>query len=175
MKVREKAVKYGVNALSDDECVEFLRIKNLSPAHIEAMRRIVAKDMPLNGDRILSSRDTYERVKYYYHGTEVEIMLMICLSGNNRVLAIREISVGGMAGTVCDPRIVFKTALGIRYCTSIILAHNHPSGQTRPSQADIALTRKVREVGKHLTLELLDHIIVTGDTYYSFADEGQLD
>ena len=76
-----------------------------------------------------------------------------------------------MSGTVADPKLIFAAAL--KACaSSIILAHNHPSGNLKPSQSDIDLTRKLKDGGKLLEIQMLDHIIVTTEGYYSFADEG---
>ena len=101
----------------------------------------------------------------------VEQFKMILLNRANRVLGIIELSTGGGTGTIADSRIIFAAAL-IANATSIIVSHNHPSGNLKPSRADIELTRKLREGGKLLDVAVLDHIIVTGHAYYSFADEG---
>jgi DNA repair protein RadC len=83
------------------------------------------------------------------------------------------ISQGGIAGTVADPKIIFAVAL--KACASgIILSHSHPSGESSPSEADIKLTRKLVEVGKLLDINVFDHIIVCSESYFSFADEGML-
>ncbi len=83
------------------------------------------------------------------------------------------ISSGGRAGTVVDAKLVFGRALELK-ASSIILAHNHPSTNLQPSQADIELTKKLYQAGKQLDLPLLDHLIITEQGYYSFADEGQM-
>lgn len=89
----------------------------------------------------------------------------------NKVLGIFELSTGGVSGTVADPKLIFAAAIKAA-ATGFILAHNHPSGNLQPSQADIDLTRRIKEGGKLLEIQLLDHIIVTSEGYYSFADEG---
>ena len=83
------------------------------------------------------------------------------------------ISKGGQGGTIADPKIIFKSALE-NNAASIILAHNHPSGNLKPSQADINLTKKLREAGSFLDIPVLDHLIFTDTSYFSFADEGIL-
>ena len=98
---------------------------------------------------------------------------MLLLSQSNRVLEIYEVSSGGIAGTVVDMRLLFAAALKAA-AVGIIITHNHPSGKTSPSEADRNMTRKIREAGKLLDIPLLDHLIVTPETYYSFADEGAL-
>ena len=91
----------------------------------------------------------------------------------NRLIKKHQISLGGVAGTVADPKIIFKLAIE-DLASGIILAHNHPSGNLTASQADIDLTRKIREAGKLLEIQVLDHLIVAGQKYFSFADEGML-
>ena len=100
-----------------------------------------------------------------------EEMILLCLSKANDVIGYYKISSGGTSGTVCDPKIVFTTALN---CTasSIIVAHNHPSGNNKPSSADMDITKKLVNAGLLLDIKVLDHIILTEETYYSFADEG---
>lgn len=100
-----------------------------------------------------------------------ESFCILLLNRANKVLKTIRISDGGITGTVVDPRKVFKIALD-NNATSIILGHNHPSGQLSPSEADIQLTRKMKEAGAVLDLPVLDHIIVGDGNYYSFADEG---
>lgn len=88
-----------------------------------------------------------------------------------RVLGVVDISQGGLSGTVADPKVIFAAAL--KSCASvIILAHNHPSGELDPSREDIAITKKLKAGAELLDLKVLDHLIISKDTYYSFADEG---
>jgi DNA repair protein RadC len=100
-----------------------------------------------------------------------ENFCVLLLNRANKVLKAVKISDGGITGTVVDPRKVFKIALD-NNATSIILGHNHPSGQLTPSDADIQLTKKMKQAGEMLDLPVLDHIIVGDGNYYSFADEG---
>jgi DNA repair protein RadC len=100
-----------------------------------------------------------------------ENFCILLLNRANKVLRAVKISDGGITGTVVDPRKVFKIALD-NNATSIILGHNHPSGQLSPSDADIKLTRKLKEAGEMLDLPVLDHLIIGDGNYYSFADEG---
>lgn len=102
-----------------------------------------------------------------------EEFVIICLNRANRVLGFALISSGGTAGTIADPKIIFQIALKSN-ATSIILAHNHPSGNIQPSASDIHLTKKLREGGKCLDLPVLDHVILSAESYYSLADEGNL-
>ncbi|MBO9586515.1 MAG: JAB domain-containing protein [Flavobacterium sp.] len=103
----------------------------------------------------------------------IEQFKVLLLSQSNRVLGIYEASSGGITGTVVDIRLLFASALKAN-AVGIIIAHNHPSGNTAPSEADRAITRKVRMAGELLDIRLLDHLIVTSEKYYSFGDEGVL-
>ncbi len=103
----------------------------------------------------------------------VEQFKVLLLNRANKVLGLYELSTGGVAGTVADPKLIFVAAL--KACASaIILCHNHPSGNLQPSAADIQLTKKIKEGGSLLDIAVLDHIILTSEGYYSFADEGLL-
>jgi len=83
------------------------------------------------------------------------------------------ISSGGVEGTVADPKVIFQVALKAN-ASSIILAHNHPSGNIEPSEADIRLTRNLKQAGELLKISVLDHLILTSESYYSFADENMI-
>ena len=102
-----------------------------------------------------------------------EEFYILLLNRANFVLGWYKLSEGGLTGTVCDPRLVFSVALKCLAC-SVILAHNHPSGNTEPSAADIQLTKNLFEGGKYLEIAVLDHLILTTESSYSFADEGLL-
>lgn len=108
-------------------------------------------------------------LKDYRH----EIFAVIFLNRANRIIHFEMISEGGITGTVADPRIILKKAL-VENAVGIILCHNHPSGSLRPSHADIQLTDKIKKAALLLDIELLDHVIVSDEGYYSFADDGLL-
>lgn len=98
---------------------------------------------------------------------------ILLLDRANQIIKSENISKGGVSGTVVDARIIFKSAIE-NLASGIILCHNHPSGNPKPSQADVNLTSKLSQAGKLLEINILDHVIIAGDDYYSFADEGQL-
>jgi DNA repair protein RadC len=107
------------------------------------------------------------------HNRLVEEFKILLLNRAGRVIGCYEVSFGGFAGTVADPKVIFAVAL--KSCaSSIVLAHNHPSGNLKPSQSDINLTQKLIQAGKYLEINVLDHIILTREGYYSFADEGMM-
>lgn len=124
-------------------------------------------------DKVLSSRDGYEALRplyneFIHHREAFNILL---LGAGHTVLGFALISMGGITSTVVDVRIIFQLALKAN-ASAIILSHNHPSGSLRPSDQDRAITQKVMEAGKILDIKVLDHIIVTDESYFSFADDG---
>lgn len=122
------------------------------------------------------SRQVYEVLYSFWDKDTLELaehFQVMLLSRANRVLGICTISKGGTAGTVVDAKLVFATALK-GAAQSLVISPNHPSGNLMPSEQDKRLTRRLVEIGKALDLPVLDHIIVTVDGYYSFADEGEL-
>lgn len=125
------------------------------------------------GVRIANSRDAVEVLRPYYseYMEHREAMFIIALNRANNVIAVARISEGGIAGTVADPKIIFQHLLLVN-ASSFILSHNHPSGNTEPSNADRDITKKLKSAGEALDLPLLDHVILTEDSYFSFADQG---
>lgn len=127
--------------------------------------------------KVTTSRDAYQLLKQNWDENKIEFVeqfKVLFLNRANRVLGIFELSTGGLTGTVADPKLVFAAALKMNAC-NIILCHNHPSGNVKPSTADEQLTQKIKEAGKYLDLPVIDHIILSGEeSYYSFADEGLL-
>ena len=123
--------------------------------------------------KITCSTDIYNYIKPQLLDLPHEEFWIILLNRANVVMKKMPVSSGGVAGTVADPKIIFKHALE-SLASAIILVHNHPSGNLKPSTADISLTKKMKEAGALLDLPILDHIIFTEHQYYSFADEGLL-
>lgn len=126
--------------------------------------------------KIAGSKDAYNVLVENWDDCKVEFVeqfKVMLLNRANKVLGIFEVSSGGSTGTVADPKLIFAAAIKANAC-GIILAHNHPSGNLSPSQTDMDLTRRMKEGGKLLEIQVLDHLIVTKEGYYSFADEGSL-
>jgi len=98
---------------------------------------------------------------------------VLLLNQSNRVFGVYQASSGGIAGTVVDIRLLFASTLKAN-AVGIIISHNHPSGKTAPSEADKSITRKIKAAGELLDIRLLGHLIVTGEKYFSFVDEGAL-
>ncbi|MCC5931617.1 MAG: DNA repair protein RadC [Cyclobacteriaceae bacterium] len=122
---------------------------------------------------IKSSRDAYQFIKPDLMDLSVEQFWTLYLNRANMVIKKELISIGGIGGTVVDARIIFKKAIE-NQASGIILVHNHPSGQLKPSKQDLDITRKIKQGGDLLDTQVLDHIIFTNDEYLSFADEGLL-
>ena len=102
-----------------------------------------------------------------------EEMKVVLLNRSNHLLGIYELSKGGIAGTIVDVKLLLSVALKCA-ASNIIMVHNHPSGNLRPSKADIAITDKVKTATRQVDLLLLDHLIISKDWYYSFADDGKV-
>ena len=127
--------------------------------------------MALERPQINSSRQAFEvLVPFFMDKTEEQFMVMY-LNHANFLMAVERISTGGMTSTIADIRVIFKKALSGQSTSKIILAHNHPSGHLKPSEADKKLTERIRDGGKLLDIQLIDHLILADNRYFSFADE----
>lgn len=123
--------------------------------------------------QIKCSADAYNAIAPLLLDLPQEEFWILLLNRANRVIGRERISSGGLAATIVDARVIFQKAISGLAC-SIILCHNHPSGNRQPSQADIDITRKLKKGGETLDVSVLDHLIITEEGYYSFADEGML-
>jgi len=121
--------------------------------------------------KVTSSRDAYDLFLPFLIDRYDEEFRVLLLDRSNKIIVNLSVGEGGFAGTVADPKKIFKLALQ-HTASSIILGHNHPSNNISPSDTDISLTKKIQRAGESLDILILDHIIVGNDTYYSFADEG---
>ena len=124
---------------------------------------------------ITTSKDVEETFRNIWSsGMEFrEEFYILLLNRANKVKGYFLVSQGGLSGTVVDPKIIFSVALKCQ-ASGIVMAHNHPSGNTKPSQQDIDLTKKIVAGGKLLEISVLDHVILTTDSHYSFSDEGMI-
>ena len=166
-----------VASLSYKEIVG-LRVKGLGEA--KAITIVAALELGLRRNISENKKDTVTKSKdialflqaqlaYKSH----ELFIAIYLNNAQKILHHEIISEGGLTGTVADPRIIIKKAL-THNATSIILCHNHPSGSLKPSKADETLTKKIRDAAILFDIKVLDHIIVSSEGYFSFADEGMI-
>ena len=125
-------------------------------------------------DKISRSSDAYEIFRALIGDLPHEEFWILLLNKANRIIKKARISEGGVSGTVVDPKKIYKIALD-NHASSLILGHNHPSGNIQPSEADNKITRKIKDCGILLDVAVLDHIIIGEDRYYSYADCGQME
>jgi DNA repair protein RadC len=155
-----------------------LKIKGLGPAKAitiaAALELGVRRNMADNKKEvILSSKDIAGFLQAQLQYKSHEVFAVVFLNRSNKINHYEIISEGGITGTVADPRIILKKALQ-HEAVSIVLCHNHPSGNLKPSRQDQELTNKIKEAAQYFDIKVLDHIIVSNEGYYSFADEGML-
>lgn len=163
--------KLGVKELSTFKGVGPAKAISVIAA-LELGRRMKANTAE-SKPKITCSEDSYAILSASMEDLHTEVFKVILLNRNNRVIKISTISEGGVAGTVVDPKVIFKDAID-NLASAIILSHNHPSGNLKPSQADINITKKLVEAGSFLEIRVLDHVIISELGYYSFADEGMM-
>ncbi len=134
---------------------------------------------PVNGEKpiVKSSQAAYKELLPFFPSDLIgiqEIFLAMYLNNAGYVIGVFRVSTGGLTGTVADPRLILGTALKIA-ATGIILAHNHPSGNLKPSKADELLTNKIKQGAQFMDIQVADHLILSSiEGYYSFADEGMI-
>lgn len=173
-----QSVHNNIDQLSRLSVKELTKIKGIGEvkalsiaAAFELGRRHSVSEI-LNKDKITTSREIADIFRAKIGALSHEEFWLILLNRSNKILDKVRISQGGISGTVADIRIMLKEAIE-KLASGIILCHNHPSGNIQPSSEDISLTRKIKEAGQLMEIQLLDHIIVSGrNEYFSFADEG---
>ena len=174
-----KLGKDNLNELGKLSVKELMKIKGVGEAKaisiaaaLELGRRRHASSS-LEKSVVQSSGDIARYLQIKLKDYRHEVFAILFLNRANKVNRFEIISEGGITDTIADPRIILKKALE-EDATSIILCHNHPSGSTKPSRADEELTNKLKEAACYFDIKVLDHVIVSEDGYYSFADEGIL-
>lgn len=139
---------------------------------LEIGRRRAGQEIP-ERSIIGNSHDAYAILKNQLSDLRTEEFWAIFLNNSNKVIYVSQLTQGGISQSIVDVRVLFKTALE-HFSTGIIIAHNHPSGSLKPSKEDINITQKIKEAGNVLSIQLLDHIIITQNSYFSFSDAGLL-
>lgn len=164
----------GLSRLSIRDFMQFKGIGEAKAisivAALELGRRRREDDVLENKNKISSSSDAYGIFYPEMSDLVKEEFWILLLNRANHLIKKIRVSEGGLSGTVADPKVIFKSALD-NNASSIILGHNHPSNNLKPSQNDIDLTKKLVAAGKLLDISVLDHLIVGSDSFYSFADE----
>jgi DNA repair protein RadC len=171
------SVNNNLNELGKKTIVDLQKFKGIGPAKaitiaaaMELGRRRKESE-PDEKPKVVTSADGAAIFKPLLSDLPHEEFWVLLLNRNNLVIDKMMVSQGGLSGTVIDVRLILKTALEKLAC-SIILCHNHPSGNLTPSEADKEITKKIKEAGKHMDIPVLDHLIIANDSYFSFADEG---
>lgn len=139
---------------------------------LEIGRRRASQEIP-EKPQIGSSKDAYQVLKIHLSDLRTEEFWVIFLNQKNQVIYKSQISKGGITGTIVDVRVLFKIALE-HFATSIIVAHNHPTGNLKPSEADLKITKNIKSAGEILNIKLADHLIIGENTFFSFQDQGLL-
>jgi DNA repair protein RadC len=164
----EKLGKFTVNDLKKLKGIGEARAIAIVAA-LELGRRRKMTEAPAE-NKISGSRDAFMIMEAVLCDLAHEEFWVLFLNRSNRVIEKHRISQGGITGTVTDIRIILKLALEL-LATSLILCHNHPSGNLQPSEADLSITRRIKESAQLMDISLLDHLIVAGRSYFSMADE----
>jgi len=174
------AVDNDLQKLGKLSIKEMLKLKVKGIGEAKAITIAAALELGLRRDVaekklevVIQSRDVAEYLRAQFKFKKHEIFAVLYLNRANKIKHSEVISEGGITGTVADPRIILKKALE-NDAVSIILCHNHPSGSIKPSRQDEELTQKIKEAAKYLDIKVIDHIIVSEEGYFSFADEGIL-
>lgn len=169
----------NVQKLAKMSVHDLLAIKIKGIGKVKAIRLVAAIELGSRrifdkkiGQKMLQSGDVVSHLKYSLQFESREIFMALLLNQANKIIHEQILSEGGITGTVADPRVLFKLALS-HEATGIIICHNHPSGQLHPSRMDDLLTEKVKKGAHLLDIKLIDHIIVSTEGYYSYAEQSQ--
>jgi len=162
----QQMIKLNINGLGVVKATTIVAALELGRRRREVAENITHK-------KIITSKDAYHALITDLEFLQVEEFWILLLDRSNQIIKKINISKGGITGTVADTKIIFKHAIE-NSASGIILCHNHPSGNVQPSQADRDLTKNIKAGGIHLEIAVLDHIIIAGSNYLSFADEGYL-
>jgi DNA repair protein RadC len=171
--------KNNLNELGKLSLKDFQQIKGIGEAKaisiaaaLELGRRRHSSEF-LEKTSIKNSSEIANYLKVILKDYTHEVFGVVFLNRANKIINFQIISTGGLTGTVADPRVILKKAIEVE-ATSMVLSHNHPSGNLKPSRADEELTEKIKHAAAYLDIKVVDHIIVSEEGYYSFADEGLL-
>ena len=172
-----KSIDNDLNKLGKLSVKDLMQFKGIGEAKaisivaaLELGRRRKNTDNQPNKN-IKSSKDVFEEVIGVMSDLPHEEFWVLFLDRRNAVIKKSNVSKGGVSGTVADAKIIFKEAMQL-LASAVILCHNHPSGNLKPSDADIQLTKKMKEIGNLVDVPVLDHLIITDKSYFSFGDEG---
>ena len=170
--------RYSLEEIRKLELQQLMRIRGVGKAKaiailsaLELSNRV--EKQAYDKIKITESKIAFDLLKSSFQDLKHEEFYVVFLNNSHVVLDYKCVSKGGITATIADGRIIFKEAI-LRDSTSIILAHNHPSGNAQPSNSDINLTKNLKEFGKCVDIKVLDHIIVADNLYFSFVDNGMI-
>jgi DNA repair protein RadC len=166
-----KLARANVNELTRFKGIGTAKAINIIAAIELSKRRL--RETGEETKKISSSQDAYQAIKPYLFDLNVEEFWVAFLNRSNKIIGLESISRGGIHGTVVDSRVIFKKALD-RMASAIILFHNHPSGNLKPSAQDDAITKQIKNAGKLLDILILDHLIFSDKSFYSYSDQGRM-
>jgi len=167
----QKLAKFNLSQLQDFKGIGEAKAISIIAALELGSRRGAESVQELN--KISTSKDVFTIMHPFLGDLDHDQFWILMLNNSNKIIYKYPLSKGGITSTMVDTRLVYKSALA-HGSTALILVHNHPSGTLQPSQADKTITQKLKNAGDLLDIKILDHIIVTEKTYFSFADEGIL-
>lgn len=174
-ELNDKAMTYGLKSLSNQELANLMSYKGsmdelFISQFYKAAKELVRRQEVKEVSKIKTSQDSYNLFSHL-EGLNHEQFWVVYLKRNNAIIKDEFISKGGTAGTVVDTKIILKSAITLG-ASAIVLCHNHPSGELRPSSADVSITKQVKEAARLIDIHVLDHLIIGSNGYYSFSDEG---
>ena len=143
----------------------------MQPIQIVKIQMIKEKNLMVESKKLSSPKATYEIAKKYLEFADKEHLVLLTLDTKNKITSISTVSVGSLNLSIVHPREVFKTAI-LANAASIILVHNHPSGDPNPSNEDISITKRIKECSEMLGIELLDHVIIGDEDFISLRVKG---
>ena len=152
-------------------CLKMKGFDLMNRINIVTIKMEKVKSMMIENKNISCPNDIYKVVKEYLSGVDREHLVLVTLDTKNNITSISTVSIGSLNQSIVHPREVFKQAI-LSNASSIILAHNHPTGDSSPSKEDINITNRIKECGKILGIDLLDHLILGDDNYVSLREKG---
>ena len=171
----------ATNNLNEFSRMTYSDLRKIGLTHLKAVAILASFELgrrktrseALTKTQVRSSADVFTLMATYLSDLQYEEFWVVYMNRANRIEKVEKISQGGVSGTVTDVRLIVKRGIEL-LASGMILCHNHPSGNTSPSDSDIRITQKIKEAGTLFDMQVLDHIIVAGKDYYSFADSGVL-
>jgi DNA repair protein RadC len=182
LELAKELLAHHANKLSEIarlDFQDFCKVKGIGPAKALSIMAVLElakrkeREPSLSKTKIKISKEVYDYLKPYLLHLRHEEFYVLYLNRANEIIACKQLSKGGLTGTIVDQRIIFRFAVEFG-ATNLIFAHNHPSGQLKPSEQDIKITKKLVEIGELMEIHVLDHLIFTDNNYFSFLDEGMI-